>query len=259
MPCAPVRSAGTLPRPGASLDPIPSEVTRLIGAGAGADMDEAWTAFVAAHSTTLMRVASAFSPGYDEALDRYAYMLDELRRHDCRRLRRFIADGRGRFSTWLTVVARRLCLDHHRRRYGRFHGSGDGLALHARTTRRRLADLTTDVAEVASLEDPAGIDPVDRLASAEQREALSRAVGKLAPADQLLLRLRFEHDLSARQVATLVGLPTPFHVYRRLDALCTILRAQLGGSSPHTGPSVTPAWVKRPKGVRRGIASTCLG
>src|SRR4051794_34105194 len=110
MQCAPVRSRGTPPIPAESLDSIPSEVARLIRAGAGPDRDEAWAAFVAAHSTTLMQVASAFSPGYDGALDRYAYMLDELCRQDCRRLRRFVADGRGRFSTWLTVVARRLCL-----------------------------------------------------------------------------------------------------------------------------------------------------
>lgn len=259
MPCTPVQSAGTTPRPAASLDPIPPEVTRLICAGTQADMDEAWAAFLAAHSMTLMRVASAFAPGYDGALDRYAYMLDELRRHDCRRLRRFVADGRGRFSTWLTVVARRLCLDHYRRRYGRFHGPQQGPGLDPRAARRRLVDLTTNVAEVESLEDPAGTDPVDRLASAEQREALSRAVAKLPPADQLLLRLRFEHDLSARQVATLLGLPTPFHVYRRLDALCGILRGQLAGSDPHTGPSVVPAWATRPKVARKPTASTCLG
>ena len=258
MPCAFVQSAETAPRP-ASFDPVPSDVTRLFSAGTGPDMEEAWAAFVAGHSATLMRVASAFSPEYDGALDRYAYMLDELRRNDCRRIRRFVADGRGRFSTWLTVVARRLCLDHYRRRYGRFHAPHQGSGAEARATRRRLADLTTDVAEVASLEDPAVTDPVDRLASAEQHEALCRAVAKLAPADQLLLRLRFEHDLSARQVATLLGLPTPFHVYRRLDTLCAVLRAQLTGSAPPTGPSSVPAWAKKPKAARKAAAGTCLG
>jgi RNA polymerase sigma factor (sigma-70 family) len=213
-----------------SLHAIPSEVTRLIGAGNGPDAEEAWTAFVAAYSTTLLRVASAFSPGYDGALDRYAYMLDQLRRHDCRRLRRFVADGRGCFSTWLTVVARRLCLDHYRRQYGRFQGPPRQVGgLDARATRRRLVNLAADLAEVASLEDPAATDPVDQIASAERCDALNRAVAELAPADQLLLRLRFEENLSARQVAALLGLPTPFHVYRRSDAVCRMLRERLIG------------------------------
>jgi RNA polymerase sigma factor (sigma-70 family) len=231
MPYEPLRSAGLATNHAPeSLDAIPSEVTRLISAGSGPDAEEAWAAFVAAYSTTLLRVASAFSPGYDGALDRYAYMLDQLRRHDCRRLRRFVADGRGRFSTWLTVVARRLCLDHYRLQYGRFQGPPRQVGgMDARATRRRLADLLPDFAEVASLEDPAARDPVDQMASAERYDALSRAVAELAPADRLLLRLRFEQDLSARQVADLLGLPTPFHVYRRLDAVCRMLRARLSG------------------------------
>ncbi|HET8834307.1 MAG TPA: sigma-70 family RNA polymerase sigma factor [Gemmatimonadales bacterium] len=230
-----------------------------MGAGAVGDMEEAWAAFVAAHSSTLMRVATGFAPGYDGALDRYAYMLDELRRHDCRRLRRFVDDGRSSFATWLAVVARRLCLDHYRRRYGRFHGPREGPERESRATRRRLADLATDVAEVTSLEDPAAADPVDRLASAEQRAALSRAVGRLAPADQLLLQLRFEYDLSARQVAALLGLPTPFHVYRRLDTLCGILRAQLTGSDTHDDPTSVPASGKKAKRAGTATATTCLG
>jgi RNA polymerase sigma factor (sigma-70 family) len=231
MPYAPPRSAELAAQHAPeSLDVIPSEVIRLISAGSGADAEEAWTAFVAAYRTTLLRVASAFSPGYDGALDRYAYMLDQLRRHDCRRLRRFVADGRGRFSTWLTVVARRLCLDHYRRRYGRFRAAPRQVGgMDARATRRRLADLFADVAEVASLEDPAGTDPVDQMASAERCDALCRAVAELPPADQLLLRLRFEQDLSAREVAELLGFPTPFHVYRRLDVVCRTLRARLIG------------------------------
>lgn len=234
-----------------SPDGIPSEVTRLISARNGADAEEAWTAFVAAYSSTLLRVASAFSPGYDGALDRYAYMLDQLRRHDCCRVRRFVADGRGRFTTWLTVVARRLCLDHYRRQYGRVHGpprrAGGG---DARAVRRRLVDLVGERDEVAWLVDPSATDPVDDLTSSERYNALKRAVAELAPADQLLLRLRFEEGLSARQISALLGLPTPFHVYRRVDALCGLLRARLVGSAPRKGLSGSPDNV-RPVTKRR--------
>ena len=48
-----------------------------------------------------------------------------------------------------------------------------------------------------------------------------------AAADRLLIKLRFDDDLSAREIAGLVGLPTPFHVYRRLNALLGQLRRVL--------------------------------
>jgi RNA polymerase sigma factor (sigma-70 family) len=206
---------------------LPHEVSRLLEASTETEADEAWAEFVAAYSATLIRVATAFAPGYDGALDRYAYMLDELRRHECRRLRRFAADGRGQFSTWLAVVARRLCLDHYRRKYGRFRSlpSGDATTAASRAARRRLVDLSSALDDLAQLADSGRADPWDELEAGERRSALARAVGVLPPGDQLLLRLRFEDDLSAREIAALLGLPTPFHVYRRLQALCTALRA----------------------------------
>lgn len=212
-----------------SREALPHEVSRLLQAATDAEADEAWTGFVGAYSDTLIRVAAAFAPGYDGALDRYAYMLDELRRHDCRRLRRFAADGRGQFSTWLAVVARRLCLDHYRHKYGRFRSlpSGTGTAAATRAARRRLVDLSSALDDLAQIEDSGRADPCDELEANERRSALARAVGVLSPGDQLLLRLRFEDDLSAREIAGLLGLPTPFHVYRRLQALCTALRALL--------------------------------
>ena len=208
---------------------LPYEVSRLLEATTEREADEAWAGFVAAYSATLIRVATAFAPGYDGALDRYAYMLDELRRHDCRRLRGFAADGRGQFSTWLAVVARRLCLDHYRRQYGRFRSLPSGAAATAasRVARRRLVDLSSALDDLAQLEDTARTDPWDELDATERQSALASAVSALPSADQLLIRLRFEDDLSAREIAGLLGLPTPFHVYRRLQALCTALRAVL--------------------------------
>jgi hypothetical protein len=46
-----------------------------------------------------------------------------------------------------------------------------------------------------------------------------------------LLRLRFEQDLTAREMATVLGLPSPFHVYRRLDAIFRALRMALSCSA----------------------------
>ena len=49
----------------------------------------------------------------------------------------------------------------------------------------------------------------------------------LPPADRLMLKFRFEDDLSASAIAKLMGLPSPFHVYRRLNSLFLTLRRSL--------------------------------
>jgi RNA polymerase sigma factor (sigma-70 family) len=214
-----------------SRDHLPSELSRLLEAAPGQARDEAWAAFVACYSGLLLRVATAFAPGYDGALDRYAFMLDELRKADCRRLHKFAADGRGRFSTWLTVVARRLCLDHHRRQHGRFRGEvppGSARTL-ARTARRELTRLDAAEHQLAQLAAGPELDPTDEIEDRDRRAVLRRAIGQLPPGDRLMLRLRFEQDLTAREMATVLGLPSPFHVYRRLDAIYLALRACIRG------------------------------
>jgi RNA polymerase sigma factor (sigma-70 family) len=83
------------------------------------------------------------------------------------------------------------------------------------------------VEDLDLLADPGLSDPAERLDADHRRSALGRAIESLPPGDQLLLRLRFEEELSAREVAALLGLPTPFHVYRRLAGVCAKLRIRL--------------------------------
>jgi RNA polymerase sigma factor (sigma-70 family) len=225
-----------------SRDLVPPEVARLLSAARGADAEAAWAAFLSAYSGLLLRVSSIFAPGYDGVLDRYAYMLDELRRSDCSRLRAFVADGRGRFSTWLTVVARRLCLDHYRRKHGRIRDTTKSTARtsSSRAARRGLSDLGGACDDLSRIPDPSPHDPADDVDERDRRAALRRALDELAPADQLLLRLRFEEGLTAREIAALLGLPSQFHVYRRLETVCgtvrTRLRVPAGGSDRDTIP-----------------------
>jgi RNA polymerase sigma factor (sigma-70 family) len=219
---------------GESRDRVPAEVARLLVAGPGAAADYAWEAFVARYSGLLLKVSFTFAPGYDGALDRYAFMLDELRRSDCRRLRAFAADGRGRFSTWLAVVARRLCLDHYRRQHGRFRAAVPGGSRRSlvQAARRGLSQLDGGERDPSQLPAPWPVDPADGMDERDRREALRRAVERLSPGDQLLLRLRFEQELTAREMAAVLGLPSPFHVYRRLEAVFRLVRTHLAGGSP---------------------------
>ena len=160
-------------------------------------------------------------------MDSYAFVLEALHEDGHRRLRAYSADGRGKFSTWLVVVARRLCLDYRRHKYGRSRdASPEGRASHA--ARRRLADLVSDEIDVTNAV-PTETDPAIELQQRERSTTLESALRVLSPRDRLLLTLRFEDELSAREIAEVTGMATPFHVYRRLNHVLDALRATLRG------------------------------
>ncbi len=174
----------------------------------------------------LLHTARRLDRDYDAAMNAYAYVLERLREDDCGRLRGYVSDGRCKFTTWLVVVARRLCLDFNRRRYGRSADAAPDTRA-ARAARRRLVDLVGGGVDPDQIPAPAS-DPALSLQAEELHRALAAATAGLAPADRLLLKLRFDDDLSAREIAAVLGLPTPFHVYRRLGALLEELRGRLG-------------------------------
>jgi len=179
----------------------------------------AWQDFVAAYSQLLIHTARSLHRDYDAAMDAYAYLLEQLQRDDFRRLRAYTPDSRSRFTSWLLVVARRICVDRLRARYGR--------SPETRGLRRRVVDLLTSELEPHTTADPALKDPESELRTRQLGEALTAALSCLAPSDQLLLKLRFEDELSAREIGQLLHFPTPFHVYRRLNAILAALKASL--------------------------------
>lgn len=210
--------------------PLPRELSGLLGATDPATREAAWAAFLKAHSRLLLHTARSLGRDYDAAMDGYAYVLGQLRHDDYRRLRAYVANGRSKFTTWLVVVARRLCLDSHRQRYGRVRDP-DAERAEQQATRRRLSDLVAEQVDPATLSDPAAQNPEADLLARERRQALAVALEKLEARDLLLVRLRFEDELSAREIADVMGFPTPFHVYRRLNALTESLRRALRGSA----------------------------
>jgi RNA polymerase sigma factor (sigma-70 family) len=206
----------------------PMELGVLLHAPDSAVREAAWEEFISGHTRLLLGVARSFGGGHDEAMERYSYILEKLREGDFHRLRAFQADGRARFSTWLTVAARRLCLDHHRARYGRTRPDRDPEeAEPLRAIRRRLADSLSAEIDTELLPD-AGALPADQEAVRSERDkVLGEALQSLPPRDRLLLTLRFEDDLSAARISGILGFPTPFHVYRRLNTVLLQLRAVL--------------------------------
>jgi RNA polymerase sigma factor (sigma-70 family) len=157
------------------------------------------------------------------AMDAYAFAIEVLRADDCRRLRAYVPDPNVRFTSWLVVVTRRLVLDFVRQRYGRSRSTNrDYQEQHL--ARRRLEDLLTDEIDPDALPSSGGSDADAELRRRELTRALAGALDRLSATDRLLVALRFEDDRPVREIAQTLGLPSVFHVYRRLTAVLSILR-----------------------------------
>lgn len=202
--------------------PFPADLRRLLQAADAPEQERAWSEFLDSYSRLILYVARQMPRDHDVVMDRYAFVVERLREKSCRRLRAFAADGRGKFSTWLIVVVRRLCLDHDRQK----HGRTPGRKARDPTTPRRLVELAFAPEILDRLPDNrASAD--EELEREESLERLGAAVASLTPSDQLLLTLRYQDDRSAREIASLMSLPTPFHVYRRLNRVHYSLRQAL--------------------------------
>ncbi|HEY7193220.1 MAG TPA: sigma-70 family RNA polymerase sigma factor [Gemmatimonadales bacterium] len=197
---------------------LPHELTALLSADAST-RDAAWQNFVAAYSRLLLDTARSVHSDYDAAMDAYSYLLEQLAQKEFRRLRAYNPDTGSRFAAWLVVVARRICVDRLREKYGR---AGEPQSL-----RRRLADLLGSELDPDTTADPSLKNPESELRKRQLADALATAFSRLAPSDQLLLTLRFEDELSAREIGQILRLPTPFHVYRRLNAVLADLKTAL--------------------------------
>ena len=209
----------------------PAQLHRLLEAAEGPDHERAWSEFLAAYYRLILYVARRIPRDHDRMMDRYAFVIEHLREKDCRRLRAFDVEGRGKFTTWLVVVVRRLCVDHDRRQHGRAPQAPPHPVVP-----RRLLELAfgPDVLEQV----PDGAPRADAELERQQTlEALQMAVERLSPSDRLLLTLRHQDGRSAREIASLMSLPTPFHVYRRLTRIHTSLRESLGDASDGRGSS----------------------
>ena len=213
----------------------PPEVLTLLEATDPALRDEAWGRFVDRFSPLLLHSVRSLTREHDRVMDCYAHLLEQLRADDARRLRQYSEDPRSSFDTWLVVVARRVVLDLLRHRYGRLRQDDAG-AVSKRAERRRLVDLVTEEIEPGLVPSDSGDAPDTAIRREQLATALLASLATLEPRERLLLTLRFEDDLSAREIAIRLRYPTPFHVYRAINAILASLRDRLdwqGFSDPN--------------------------
>jgi RNA polymerase sigma factor (sigma-70 family) len=206
----------------------PLELGQLLQASTQTVRDAAWEELIARHTRLILAVARSFGGGSDEAMDRYTFVLGKLRESDFRRLRTYRSDAGARFSTWLTITTRRLCLDYHRAVYGRARGekNSDGSLL-LRMIRRNLLEPAADDRALATIADGGAVSAEWRTVVDERDGILREELEKLSAGDRLLLALRFEDELPAARIASIVALPNQFSVYRQLNSALARLRLAL--------------------------------
>ncbi|HVF40660.1 MAG TPA: sigma-70 family RNA polymerase sigma factor [Gemmatimonadaceae bacterium] len=208
------------------MSQLPATLQSLLNASPG-QLDDAWADFLAEFSTLLLHVARSVSSGRDQAMDAYAHLLDQLRKDHCKKLHGYAIDPNTRFTTWLVVVSRRACVDFHRTRYGRSRPEDSSSSKDRRALRRKLEELTGAPDDLSFVIDESGASPDRRILDHELVSGLQDALDSLAPADRLLLALRFEEDLSASEIAKIMVFPSQFHVYRRLNSVLASMRVAL--------------------------------
>jgi RNA polymerase sigma factor (sigma-70 family) len=204
--------------------PLPSELAELLAARDEAEAARAWDRFLRSYNDLLLRTARSVNRDYDAAMDAYTHVLERFRADDFARLRKFTGGESDNLSRWLVVVARRICLDLHRNRYGR---TREHTPERERLARKRLVDELWEKRKPPELPDPASGNPEMDMRTAELRTALTAVIDALEPRDRLLLALRFDNELSGRRIAEILDLPTPFHAYRAVNAILGRLRKQL--------------------------------
>lgn len=208
---------------------VPPQLSALLLASDDVTRSRAWAAFLNEYSKLLLQTARRAATSHDDAMDHYTFILEHLRDNDFRRLRTFAGQGRGKFTTWLVVVARRLSVDSYRNKHGRLQSQGDPSSAQSleQITRRNLADLVAGEIDWERMEDEGRPQPDAAVLREERRTALMSAVVKLDVADQLLLSLRFEDDVPLTGIGPMVGLRSRWQVHRRLKAVLAGLRAGL--------------------------------
>jgi len=88
---------------------------RLRSADAGA----AWIEFLDGYASLIMHIAAQFEHEQDRINECFLYACEQLNDDGFRRLLKFNTAGKAQFRTWLGAVVFNLCVDWHRREYGR--------------------------------------------------------------------------------------------------------------------------------------------
>jgi len=84
-----------------------------------ADAGAAWVEFLDRYAQLIMNTANQIEFEQDRINECFLFICEKLHDDGFRRLMKFNTSGKAKFSTWLGTVVFNLCVDWHRREYGR--------------------------------------------------------------------------------------------------------------------------------------------
>jgi len=84
-----------------------------------ADAGPAWVEFLDRYSALIIQTASQFEYRQDRSSECFLYVCEQLNEDGFRRLLKFNTKRKAKFKTWLGTVVFNLCVDWHRREFGR--------------------------------------------------------------------------------------------------------------------------------------------
>lgn len=245
--------------------------------------ERAWSEFLRVHASLIIQVVRLFERDQDQVADCFLFVCEQLSRRRFRRLRKFRPNGPAQFETWLRAVLRNLCLDWHRKEFGRqriFRSIANLAPLEQEVFRcvyekgfspeyalawlvprfpqlntgslqtcidrieatltprqRWLLSMGSSRTTTCGLEDTEDRlivqaadmhgNPETQVALKEQRERLANALEKLSAGERLMLRLRFEEDLTFEQIARLFKLADAQTADRRIRQLLERVRKEV--------------------------------
>jgi len=96
-----------------------STIANLLRRLSSADAGAAWVEFLELHAPLIISTASQFEYEQDRVHECFLYVCEQLNDAGFRRLLKFDTTGTATFRTWLGSVVFNLCVDWHRREYGR--------------------------------------------------------------------------------------------------------------------------------------------
>lgn len=99
-------------------------IASMLSALTSAERESAWCVFLDRYCGLIYQVVRSFDRDPDRSGNCFLFVCEQLSASDFRRLRKFDPFGRASFSTWLCAVSRNLCLDWHRKQYGRNRAFG---------------------------------------------------------------------------------------------------------------------------------------
>ncbi|MCW8925519.1 MAG: sigma-70 family RNA polymerase sigma factor [Xanthomonadales bacterium] len=248
-------------------------------------VDDAWKSFIDIYSPTIMQVVYQHESDAGRADECFIFICEKLSDNGFRRLLQFDTHRNARFRSWLALVVSNLCIDWHRREYGRqrpfeaiaklsaldqliYHLKYElgmtrraslramqlaypGLTeeelaeslckLHTTLTSKQRWQLSMRKRQTGSAvfidtvgENPAipemaqtGPGPEAVAQFLQDRKALEQAMSRLDSEQRLLLRLRYQEELSLKEVARLAGLGDLHQAKRRINKALTTLASLL--------------------------------